>query len=147
MKYKLTIDPGAEESLHLTLHERGELADKIEELIGEGAGKKPECLIGHYDLDTYRLPLDSVDCVYTDGDDIFAMCGEKKYRLKMRLYELEDLFGEEFIRLNRGCIVRMSSIVKFETSLGGSLRVMLSNGFGDYIARRELKKVKRRFGL
>ncbi len=144
MIYKLTIDPRSEERIELVLHERGELADKIEELIGE---KKAAPLIGYYDLDAYRLAPEEIDGVISDGDDVFALVGEKKYRLRMRLYQIEELFGDEFIKINRGCIVRVSSIVKFESSLGGSLRAVLKNGFGDYISRRELKNVKRRFGL
>lgn len=143
MKYKLIIDPQREESLELTLHERTGLADKIEALIGESS----DCILGYRDFDVYRLPLSEIDCVYTDGDEVCTMVGKECYRLRMRLYEIEELLGSSFVRLNRGCIVRVSSIVKFESSLGGSLRAILSNGFGDYISRRELKNVKRRFGL
>jgi len=143
MKYKLIIDPEREESLELTLHERTSLADKIEALLGETS----EHILGYYDLDAYRLSPSDIDCVYTDGDDIFALVGKESYRVRLRLYELEELLGGAFVKLNRGCIVRVSSIVKFESSLGGSLSVVLRNGFNDYISRRELKNVKRRFGL
>lgn len=142
MKYKLIIDPDREESLELILKERAPLADEIERLIGE----KRE-ILGYYDYDIYRLSPDAIDCVYTDGDDIFALCGSKKFRMRMRLYELEEMLGESFVKLNRGCIVRVASIAKFDSSLGGSLSVVLKNGFSDYISRRELKNVKRRFGL
>lgn len=143
MKYKLIIDPQREESLELTLHERTPLADKIEALIGESA----DHILGYHDFDTYRLAPSDIDCVYTDGDDVCAMAGKECYRLRMRLYEVEESLGSSFVKLNRGCIVRVSAIVRFESSLGGSLRVILKNGFGDYISRRELKNVKRRFGL
>ena len=143
MKYKLIIDPQREESLELILHERTALADKIEELIGASA----DHLLGYRDFDVYRLTPSDIDCVYTEGDDVCAMVGRECYRLRMRLYEVEERLGSSFVRLNRGCIVRVASIVKFESSLGGSLRAILSNGFCDYISRRELKNVKRRFGL
>lgn len=143
MKYKLIIDPAAEERLDLTLHERTPLADRIEALIGESG----DHLLGYRDFDVYRLAPSDIDCVYTDGDDVCAMVGGECYRLRMRLYEIEERFGDSFVRLNRGCIVRVSAIIKFESSLGGSLRAILKNGFGDYISRRELQNVKRRFGL
>ncbi len=142
MKYKLIIDPSREESLELVLHERTALADEIERLIG-GRGT----VLGYYDLDVYRLQVSEIDAVFTDGDEIFALSGGRNYRLRQRLYELEELLGGAFVKINRGCIVRMSAIERFETSLGGSLRAVLSCGFGDYISRRELKNVKRRFGL
>lgn len=143
MKYKLIIDPQREESLELILHERTPLADKIEALIGENA----DHILGYRDFEVYRLAPSGIDVVFTDGDDVCAMVGKECYRVRMRLYELEELFGTSFVKLNRGCIVRVSSIVKFESSLGGSLRALLKNGFSDYISRRELKNVKRRFGL
>ena len=143
MKYKLIIDPQREESIELVWHERSPIADKIEALLGEAS----DHILGYRDFDVYRLSLSEIDCVYTQGDDVCAMVGGECYRLRMRLHEIEELFGESFVKLNRGCIVRISSIAKFESSLGGSLRAILKNGFGDYISRRELKNVKRRFGL
>ncbi len=142
MKYKLIIDPSREESLELVLHERTALADEIERLIGERG-----TILGYYDLDAYRLQVSEIDAVFTDGDDVSALSGGRNYRLRERLYMLEELLGESFVKINRGCIVRMSAIERFETSLGGSLRAVLSCGFGDYVSRRELKNVKRRFGL
>ncbi len=142
MKYKLIIDPTREESLELVLHERTALADEIEKLIGESG-----IMIGYYDLDAYRLPVSEIDAVFTDGDDVFALSGGRNYRLRRRLYELEETLGCAFVKINRGCIVRVSAIEKFETSLGGSLRAVLYCGFGDYVSRRELKNVKRRLGL
>ena len=41
----------------------------------------------------------------------------------------------------------MKKVLKFETNFNVSIKVVLKNGFSDFISRRELKNVKRRIGL
>ncbi len=143
MDYTLIIDNQREESLVLTVHKRTELVDSIEKLINP----KTEYLLGSRDFDTFRIPIKKASCFITDNNKVYAYAGREKYLLKQRLYQLEEILGDEFIKINQGCIVNISQVEKFETTLGGSIKVVLKNGFEDYISRRELKKVKRRFGL
>ena len=60
---------------------------------------------------------------------------------------MEELLDNSFIKINQGCIVNINKILKFDSSITGSIKVILKNGFSDYISRRELKNVKRRIGL
>ena len=60
---------------------------------------------------------------------------------------MEELLDNSFIKINQGCIVNINKILKFDSSITGSIKVILKNGFNDYISRRELKNVKRRIGL
>ena len=41
----------------------------------------------------------------------------------------------------------VTKIKKFESTIGGSLKVIFKNGYVDYISRRELKIVKQRMGI
>lgn len=143
MEYTLIIDSESEESLVLTVRERTELVDSIERLINP----KQEYLLGSRDFDTFRIPIRKISCFITDNNKVYAYAGNEKYSLKQRLYQLEELLDDGFVKINQGCIINMSQVRKFETTLGGSIKVVLKNGFEDYISRRELKKVKRRFGL
>ena len=54
---------------------------------------------------------------------------------------------QSFIKLNQSCIANKNKIKKFESTIGGALKVIFKNGYIDYISRRELKNVKERMGL
>lgn len=143
MEYTLIVNSQMEESLVLTVHERTELVDSIERLINP----QTEYLLGVKGYDTFRIPIKKASCFITDSSKVYVYAGKEKYLLKQRLYQLEEIVGDEFIKINQGCIVNVSQVKKFESTLGCSIKVVLKNGFEDYISRRELKKVKRRFGL
>lgn len=143
MEYKLIIDKEKEEYLHLLVHERNELVEKIESLI-----EKPgHIILGYKDEEVFRLKLMEASCFFTNNNKIYAHFTDEKYLLKERLYKIEELLDESFIRINQGCIVNINHIEKFEMSVGGTIKVVLKNGFEDYISRRNLKEVKGRLGI
>ncbi len=143
MDYKLIVDKEKEESLILTVRERNELVEKIEEIIG----LKNDILLGYKENEILRISPSDADCFFTDNNKIYAYVGKEKYQLKVRLYQLEEMLDSNFMKINRGCLVNVKKIRKFEMSFGGTISVVLTNGFSDYISRRELKNVKRRMGL
>ena len=85
------------------------------------------------------------------GWNCFRKVENKTYNfcglIKERIYQVEELLDNSFIKINQGCIVNINKILKFDSSITGSIKVILKNGFSDYISRRELKNVKRRIGL
>ena len=93
------------------------------------------------------LKENDADCFFTDNNKIYVYIGKEKYIIRLRLYQVEELCNNNFLKINRGCLVNVNKIKKFEMSFGGTISVVLTNGFKDYISRRELKNVKRRMGL
>lgn len=143
MDYKLIIDKEKEEYLHILVHEKNYLVEKIEELIG----KDKNIIIGLYDEDKYRLSVNDVSCYFTNNNKVYAIMEGKEYQIKERIYQVEELVDEDYVKINQGCIVNINQIEKFEMSIGGTIKVVLRNGFEDYISRRNLKEVKERLGI
>ena len=143
MEYKLIIDETAEESLVLTVHERNSLVESVEKLVNT----KIQQLTAYTEDEVLRIAVKDVDCFYTDSGRVCALVGKEKYTVRYRLYALEEILDGDFIKINQGCIVNVNTVKKFEASVGGAIKIILGNGFEDYISRRELSKVKRRFGL
>ncbi len=143
MEYTLIIDPEKDESLVLTMHERNETVEAIERIIGS----KSSYLTAYGETDAVRFFINEADCYFTDSNKVFTCIGSKKYLLKQRLYQVEECLGDDFIRINQGCIINVNRVKKFDMSLVGTIKVILANGFEDYISRRQLKTVKRRFGI
>ncbi len=142
LKYELIVDPTKEESLILTVRERNDLVDAIEELLCDN-----KSVTAYKDDEAVKIPVNGISCFFTDKNKVCIIYDGEKYQIKQRLYMLEETVGNGFIKINQGCIVNIRHVKKFTFSVGGALKVVLHNGFEDYISRRELKNVKRRFGL
>ncbi len=142
MKYELIIDPSKEESLILTVHERNDFVNAIEELLLD-----KNAITAYRNDEAVKIPINEISCFFTDKNKVCILCDGEKYHIKQRLYMLDEFLGNGFVKINQGCIVNIRHVKKFTFSVGGALKVVLNNGFEDYISRRELKNVKRRFGL
>ena len=142
LKYKLIIDKNQEESIVITVKEKTELIDEIEQLISKNSLN----LIGYDDEEIVPLKIEDIYAFYSNNGKIYASTKSKDYLLKERIYQLETI-AQSFIKINQGCIINPKKILRFETKISGTIRVVLKNDFSDYIARREMKTVKRRLGL
>lgn len=143
MEYELIIDKNAVESLVLTVNERSNLVDSIEHLLNTDI----EVIRGYMDDEISLIPVNEVDCFYTDCGKVHMSVDKQIFLIRERICTLEENLPDFFQKINQGCIVNVSCVKKFEVSVGGAIKVILKNGFEDYISRRELTKVKRRFGL
>ena len=141
MKYELILDENEEESIVIRAHYRNEMIIQIENII------KDNKLFGYGDGEIVPLSLSDVYVFYTSNGKVFANVGNEVYELKERIYNIESIVDDSFVKINQGCIVNVSRIEKFDSSIIGCIKVILKNGFSDYISRRELKNVKRRLGL
>lgn len=143
MKYKLIIDPNVEESITIVASSKNDKIIAIEKIL-ETANL---VVNGYFNEEIYPLDLSKVICFYTNDNKIYACVENKQYLVKARIYQLEELVQDQFIKLNQGCLANIKMIKKFTPSIGGSLKVVFQNGYEDYVSRRELKNVKRRLGL
>ena len=143
VKYKLIIDESKEENIIITAHKKTDLILEIEKLINSSLFK----LNGYKEDEIYPLELTDIYCFYTADTKIIAKTKNDEYLVKERIYQLEENSKELFVKINQGCLINIKKIHCFESNIGGSIKVVMKNGFSDYISRRELKNVKRRLGL
>ena len=143
MKIKVVIDKEKEEEIIIYAHEKNELITSIENLVINSQMK----LIGNVKGAMYPLNIKDISVFYTKDNKVYANALGKPYLLNYRLYKIEENLNDSFVKINQGCIVNISQIKRFETTVGGFVQVVLKDGYKDYISRRELKNVKRRMGL
>ena len=144
MKYSIIFDKDRDEEVLIYAKERNALIDRLEALLEED---KKDFIIGISGDDTVMLRPDDVVCFLVEDGVSFALTEIGKYRIKLRLYQAEESFGGDFLRINQSCIVRVSAIERFSASIGGSLTVHLKGGHRDYVSRRQMKAVKERMGF
>ncbi len=143
MKYKLFIEPEREEEVIIYAHQKNELIEKIEALV---TCEKEE-LLGYTDRGVVRLKPAYIYCFAVENGKVYAVTDSERILVKLRLYQLEERFVGDFLKINQSCLVNVKRIKRFDSSIGGSLTVVLNNGYRDYISRRQLKTVKERIGF
>ena len=94
-----------------------------------------------------KLSLQEIYCFTIEGKKLYALTENEKLLIKQRLYQIEELTDNDFLKINQSTIINIRKIKRFDTSLSGSLLVVLKNGYKDYVSRRQLKFVKERIGL
>lgn len=143
MKCTLIIDKNKDEEIIIYAHDRTDLINRIEKLILE----KSHDLIGYNEKSIINLSISDVYCFIVENNKIYAITENEKILIKKRLYEIERLLSNDFIKINQSCIINIKKIKRFDASFAGSLMVTLKNDYKDYISRRQLKTVKERIGF
>ena len=146
MKFILKIDKEQEPSVTLVCGKVTRLVEKIEALCNEES-VDGELLYGYLNDEIMPLELAEVACFFTREGKVFARMDGKEYATKLRIKEIVEIVDDSFVKINQGCVANVKRIKKFTASIGGALRVVFEDGYSDYVSRRELPYVKRRFGL
>ena len=143
MKIKIVVDPTCEEEVVIFTRERTPLVEEIERLVSE----KPLELLGFTEDTSTILEYVKVSRFTVENDKIYAYVGAKRYRIKQRLYQIEQQAPDCFVRIHQSCLANLRQIARFEAAYSGTLRVVFKNGDVDYVSRRNVRHVKERLGV
>lgn len=144
MKFKLVIDKTEEEVIVATVHEPSELTARIEELVlgWGGADKIP----AFNEDDWILLPFRRIECITVIDGKTWAIDDKgKHYRIRQRLYEVEQLVPSCFIRINKSTLANETRLERFRASFSGAVDAVFKCGHTDYVSRRCFAEIKRRF--
>lgn len=144
MKFNLIIDKSKEEEITLTVHERSELTNTIEALVIQNS--QTDRIPVYSDDEMLLLPFKDIECIISEDGKTFAIVSKsKKYRIKMRLYEVEELLPSFFIRINKSVIANENKIERFSTAFSGAVDAVFRSGYKEYVSRRCFAEIKRRY--
>lgn len=143
MKLTVIIDKEREEEVIIYAKEKTSLIKSIEELIS----KTDNYFTAQIGASIKRLPEEEIYCFTTEGGKVYAFTEKEKLPLKIRLYTVEERLSQDFIKINQSSIINIKKIKCFDVSVTGTLKVIMKNGFTDYVSRRQIKNVKERLGL
>ena len=144
MKFKLIIDKEKDEELLITAKERSPLVDEIEALISKHLGRIP----GYTEDDIKMLAVSEIECVTVlDGKTYAIDSQNRRYRLKARLYELEQQLPASFIRINKSALANEKALDRFAVAYTGAVDAVFKCGYREYVSRRCFAQIKRRFSV
>ena len=146
MKFKMIIDPTKDEEIVVTPHAPSELTEKIQQLVQEYTGT--DRVAAYLEDDIQMLLFTEIACITViDGKTVAVDSKGKRYRLKQRLYELEAILPQSFIRINKSAIANDRRIERFAANFSGAVDVVFQGGYREYVSRRCFAEIKRRYHL
>jgi DNA-binding LytR/AlgR family response regulator len=147
MKFKMIIDQTKDEEIVATVHSPSGLTEKIQQLVQEYTGT--DRVAAYVEDDVQMLPFAEIACITVIDGKTFAVDSRgRQYRLKQRLYELEELLARhKFARISHSEIVNLSHVTALDLSLSGTIRMTLTGGVTCFVSRRCLKKIKQALDL
>ena len=146
MKFRLIIDKSKDEEIVATVHSRTSLTDQIEELV---LGTSGTDRIPAYTEDSMKmLPFSEIECITVLEGKTYAIDRNNiHYRLRMRLYELENILPSNFIRINKSSLANLNRLDRFSTTYIGAVDALFKCGYKEYVSRRCFTEIKRRFDV
>lgn len=143
MEFKLMIDPSRPEVVTAAVHARSELTDRIEALVLRYSGA--DRLTVYTQDEVRQLPFSQIECLTVIDGKTWAIDGTgTKYRVKLRLYELEAVVPACFIRINRSTLANEKRLERFAASFSGAVDAVFQCGWREYVSRRCFTQIKRR---
>ena len=144
MEFKLIIDKSKDEEITATVHSRSSLIDEIEALVLQSAGKDSVTVFSEDEIKT--LSFDEIECVTVLDKKTFAVSTKgEKFRIKMRLYEIEEILPSCFIKINKSAIANEKYIERFSVSFSGAVDAVFKSGYKEYVSRRCFAEIRRRY--
>lgn len=141
MNFKLIIDKEKDEEIVITAHQRTALVEEIEALISKHTDRIP----GYTEDDIKMLSVSQIECVTVlDGKTYAIDHKNRRYRLKQRLYELEQQLPSSFIRINKSTLANETRLDRFAVTYAGSVDAVFKCGYTEYVSRRCFAQIKRR---
>ena len=144
MKFKPVIDKEKEEEIVATVHSRTSLIDEIEGLIARYA--VADRIPGYTEDEIKMLSISEIECITVLEGKTYAIDSQNcRYRLKQRLYELEQQLPSSFIRINKSALANELRLDRFKVTYAGSVDAVFKCGYTEYVSRRCFAQIKRRF--
>lgn len=93
----------------------------------------------HKGYESFMIDYKDIILFYSKGKSNYCKTSNETYRIKSKLYELENL--NDFIRISKSCIININFVKCFNTSQTGKIIVILYDGTEENVSRRRIRAV------
>jgi DNA-binding LytR/AlgR family response regulator len=119
---------------------------KIHQFILDQA-QADERITFYKDNQEFYFPLDMVLFFETEGEYIYAHTAEDAYRIKYRLYELEERLPKSFVRASKSTIVNIRRIISVTRNLTAASLIQFTGSHKKiYVSRHYYRQLHERLG-
>lgn len=146
MKVEIKIDAGCKEPTVIVVTDK--MTDEVRNVVERLSAEVPQIIMGFKDDAAEILDQSDISRICTESGGVLAVTGKGEYRLRLRLYELEErLDRRSFVRISNSEIVNLKKVKRFDLSLSGTICVEMQNGTVTYVSRRYVSKIKKVLGI
>ena len=141
MKLRIDVIEGLSESE--VIIRCGRVDDAVQKLQSYILSLSAPRLVFYKDQREYYLPLDAILFFETDGDQVYAHTRDDAFKVKYRLYELENILPRFFARASKGSIINTSCIYSISRSLTASSLIRFSGTHKQiYVSRHYFQSIR-----
>jgi len=117
---------------------------KIQQYILKQSSLNPKITFYKENQEFY-FPLENVLFFETDGEYIYAHTASDAYRIKYRLYELEEILPQNFVRAAKSTIVNIMQVYSITRNFSASSLVQFINSHKRvYVSRYYYSELRKR---
>lgn len=145
MNIHLHIEP-AHEGLDVRVY-TAQYDERVEMLMKRLKQQRATTVVGYIEEDIHLIKIEEVFSIFVEEAKVFIQTEEEEYRAKLKLYELEEQFEKQLIRVNKSTLVQINHIQSLQLKALGTTQVVLSNDVEIPISRKFLKPLKEKLGI
>lgn len=145
MDVEIRIDETVKEPKVIILTDKmnDEVARIVSTLTADSAA-----IAGSRDGTVQLLEPEDIIRIYTSGRRVVAATAEGEFRLRLRLYEVEErLQNRRFVRISNSELVNLRHVKCFDVSKSGAFCVVLDSGITTFVARRHMPAIRKLLGM
>lgn len=92
----------------------------------------------------FLLKTNDILYFYSDEKYIYAKTRNESYRVKQKMYELEEILpNNKYVRISSAYIINIDKTISFDMGQIGSLYAKMEDGKKLEVSKRKIKEVKR----
>ena len=138
------VDDLTEDEVQIRCSRVNDTVNKIHHFILEQSQSGSKLIFYKQNQEFYIL-LEEVLFFETDGEQVYAHTKNDSYRIKYRLYELEEILPKCFVRAAKSTIINITHIYSITRNLTSSSLVRFINSHKQvYVSRRYYQGLKQR---
>ncbi|WP_341320487.1 LytTR family DNA-binding domain-containing protein [Solibacillus sp. FSL H8-0523] len=104
-------------------------------------------IAGYKDNNIHLLQVHEVFSIYSDNGKVYIQTDDEEFEAKNKLYELEERFEHQFIRINKATLVNLKKIISIQSKVLGNPQIVLANDATIPVSRNYFKSLKEALGL
>lgn len=146
MKIHLTIESELQQiEVHIHAPEYNEAVEQLMKRLNQQSPSNH--IAGYKDSDIHLLQVHEVYSIFSENGKVYLQTDDDEFEAKNKLYELEERFEQQFIRINKATLVNMKKIVAIQSKVLGNPQVVLANDATVSVSRNYFKSLKEALGL
>ena len=140
MKINIDVDDSLQQDM-ITIHCR-EITDEILELQRLLASQRNarQKISAYIDDTEYYVDVKTILFLEADGNYISVHTAKSIYRVRQKLYELEELLPRDFLRVSKSTIVNTELIASIKKNITGASEISFRNSIKKAYASRNYIK-------